>query len=49
MTPAERDEYLVATAKMSNEIADQIASEGTYTISDQLFVYRKGVFRRFEP
>ena len=31
------------------EISDQITSEGTYTISDQLFVYRKGVFRRFEP
>ncbi len=31
------------------EICDQITSEGTYTISDQLFVYRKGVFRRFEP
>ena len=31
------------------EIADQISAEGTYTISDQLFVYRKGSFRRFEP
>lgn len=31
------------------EIADQITASGTYTISDQLFVYRKGVFRRFEP
>jgi uncharacterized protein YtpQ (UPF0354 family) len=30
------------------EIVDQITAEGTYTISSSLFVYRKGVFRRFD-
>jgi len=30
------------------EIVDQITAEGTYTISSNLFVYRKGVFRRFD-
>ena len=30
------------------EIVDQVTAEGTYTVSSTLFVYRKGVFRRFD-